>query len=65
MYYSMSINMFFIVKDHWEPYFTDFVASIWTLAQYISNARGYNCATLFLEEINTGTWPFRLGEPQK
>jgi hypothetical protein len=23
MYYSMPINMFFIVKNHWEPYFTD------------------------------------------
>jgi hypothetical protein len=25
-------------------------------------ARGYNWATLFLGEINTGTWPSRLGE---
>jgi hypothetical protein len=25
------------------------------------NARGYNWATLFLAEINTGTWPSRLG----
>jgi hypothetical protein len=23
MYYSMPINMFFIVKNHWQPYFTD------------------------------------------
>jgi hypothetical protein len=23
MYYSMPINMFFIVKIHWEPYFVD------------------------------------------
>jgi hypothetical protein len=23
MYYSMPINMFFIVKNHWGPYFTD------------------------------------------
>jgi hypothetical protein len=23
MYYSMPINMCFIVKYHWEPYFTD------------------------------------------
>jgi hypothetical protein len=23
MYYSMPINMFFIVKSHWEPSFTD------------------------------------------
>jgi hypothetical protein len=23
MYYSMPINMFFIVKNHWEPSFTD------------------------------------------
>jgi hypothetical protein len=23
MYYSMPINMFFIVKNHWKPYFTD------------------------------------------
>jgi hypothetical protein len=25
-------------------------------------ARGYNWATLFLGDINTGTWPSRLGE---
>jgi hypothetical protein len=25
------------------------------------SAWGYNCATLFLEDINTETWPFRLG----
>jgi hypothetical protein len=23
MYYSMPLNMFFIVKNHWAPYFTD------------------------------------------
>jgi hypothetical protein len=23
MYYSMPVNMFFIVKNHWQPYFTD------------------------------------------
>jgi hypothetical protein len=23
LYYSMPINMFFIVKNHWQPYFTD------------------------------------------
>jgi hypothetical protein len=23
VYYSMPINMFFIVKIHWEPYFAD------------------------------------------
>jgi hypothetical protein len=23
MYYSMPIDMFFIVKNHWQPYFTD------------------------------------------
>jgi hypothetical protein len=23
MYYSMPINMFFIVKNYWEPSFTD------------------------------------------
>lgn len=23
MYYSMPINMFFIMKNHWEPYFSD------------------------------------------
>jgi hypothetical protein len=26
--------------------------------------RGYNWATLFLGDINTGTWPSRLGESQ-
>jgi hypothetical protein len=26
------------------------------------SARGYNWATLFLGDINTGTWPSRLGE---
>jgi hypothetical protein len=29
------------------------------------NARGYNWATLFLGEINTGTWPYRLGGVSK
>jgi hypothetical protein len=29
------------------------------------NAWGYNWVTLFLGEINTGTWPSRLGESQK
>jgi hypothetical protein len=28
------------------------------------SARGYNWATLFLGDINTGTWPSRLGESQ-
>jgi hypothetical protein len=28
------------------------------------SARGYNWTTLFLEDINTGTWPSRLGESQ-
>jgi hypothetical protein len=28
------------------------------------SARGYNWATLFLGDINTGTWPFRSGESQ-
>jgi cytochrome b len=28
-------------------------------------ARGYNWATLFLEEINTGTWLSRFGDSQK
>jgi hypothetical protein len=29
---------------------------------YRLSARGYNWATLFLGDINTGTWPSRLGE---
>jgi hypothetical protein len=29
------------------------------------NARWYNWATLFLGEVNIGTWPSRLGESQK
>jgi hypothetical protein len=28
------------------------------------SARGYNWATLFLGDTNTGTWPSRLGESQ-
>jgi hypothetical protein len=28
------------------------------------SARGYTWATLFLGDINTGTWPSRLGESQ-
>jgi hypothetical protein len=28
------------------------------------SVRGYNWATLFLGDINTGTWPSRLGESQ-
>jgi hypothetical protein len=31
------------------------------LSTTIPNARRYNWTTLFLEEINTGTWPSRLG----
>jgi hypothetical protein len=29
------------------------------------SARGYNSATLFLGDINTRTWPSRLGESQE
>jgi hypothetical protein len=29
------------------------------------NARGCNCATLFLGEINTGTWLSRLEKAKK
>jgi hypothetical protein len=29
------------------------------------SARVYNWATLFLGDINTGTWPSRLGESQE
>jgi hypothetical protein len=29
-----------------------------------TSARGYNWITLFLGDINTGTWPSRLGESQ-
>jgi hypothetical protein len=29
------------------------------------SARGYNWVTLFLGDINTGTWPSRLGESQE
>jgi hypothetical protein len=29
------------------------------------NARGCKWATLFLREINTGTWPSRFGESKK
>jgi hypothetical protein len=28
------------------------------------SARGHNWATLFLGDINTGTWPSKLGESQ-
>jgi hypothetical protein len=31
----------------------------------LPNARGYNWDTLFQGEINTGTWPSRLGKSQK
>jgi hypothetical protein len=42
LYYSMPIKMFFIVKNHWDPYFTDhprikFVA--WARKQTISTER--------------------------
>jgi hypothetical protein len=30
-----------------------------------TSAQGYNWATLFMGDINTGTWPSRLGESQK
>jgi hypothetical protein len=28
------------------------------------SALGYNWATIFLGDINTGSWPSRLGEPR-
>jgi hypothetical protein len=31
---------------------------------YKPSARGYNWSTLFLGDVNTGTWPSRLGESQ-
>jgi hypothetical protein len=34
MYYSMPINMFFIVKNHWEPYFTDNLRIMYILTDY-------------------------------
>jgi hypothetical protein len=36
-----------------------------TFAYVEPNARGYNWASLLLGEINTGTWPSRLGKSQK
>jgi hypothetical protein len=35
MYYSMPINIFFIVKNHWEPYFTDNLRKITDLFQVV------------------------------
>jgi hypothetical protein len=32
---------------------------------FLTQCREYNWANLFLGEINTGTWPSRLGESQK
>jgi hypothetical protein len=36
-----------------------------TLGVKLPNAWDYSCATLFLGEINTATWPSRLVEPNK
>jgi hypothetical protein len=54
-------NSFTIIK---ELYIIgiQYLTKIESLSQ--PSARGYNWATLFLGDINTGTWPFRLGESQ-
>jgi hypothetical protein len=35
-----------------------------SLTNWKTIAWGYNWYILFLEKINTGTWPFRLGKSQ-
>jgi hypothetical protein len=42
----------------------DFINLTGVLAGVQSSAREYKWATLFLGDINTGTWPSRLGESQ-
>jgi hypothetical protein len=36
MYYSMPINMFFIVKNHWEPSFMDNPRNNVTISAFIN-----------------------------
>jgi hypothetical protein len=45
MYYSMPINMFFIVKIHWEPYFADnpHIMQVYYFVPFIVS----NCYLLF------------------
>jgi hypothetical protein len=42
----------------------DFISSTHSSPYNKPSARGYNWATLFPGDINTGTWPSRLGESQ-
>jgi hypothetical protein len=41
-----------------------FINAIGDLSNDERTAQGYNWATLFLGDINTGIWPSRLGESQ-
>jgi hypothetical protein len=49
--YSMPINMFFIVKNHWDPYFTDHPGST-------KRTRLGMC-------VWTGLWTFRFHKRQE
>jgi hypothetical protein len=45
-----------------RPNTLEFIVSVFTTFNTRKpSARGYNWATLFLGDINTGTWPSRLG----
>jgi hypothetical protein len=42
-----------------------YIFNIEEVSTFKPSVRGYNWATLFLGDINTGTWPSRLGESQR
>jgi hypothetical protein len=48
----------------WIPSSTDVYFAPLCNTVFKPSARGYNWATLFLGDINTGTWPSRFGESQ-
>jgi hypothetical protein len=56
-----------VMGSRWAPYIKiDWLTDSCSLIQFLLqlNAWGYNWATLYLGEINTRTWPSRLGESE-
>jgi hypothetical protein len=49
-------------RTDWLTVSRKVTVTVWWVSQ--PSARGYNWATLFPGDINTGTWPSRLGESQ-
>jgi hypothetical protein len=68
-YYSLQINWVSLTKKKSVEFLVQCCSNQsvykWRVETLNSNARGYNWTSLFLGEINTATWPYRLGESQK